>query len=218
MGCRALSVFLMRMGCSGGLALAIAVILRAISTAEAEMMMAPSGSHSGAASSIGSVPQDDVWTSLEQPASEGTHCPPLSSRASTPSSSFFRGLSDAAPAPELGEEVQQGGPTHSISQPDRNDGPSGSGTEASPSSAVEDKLVSFLSSFGKRAPQQKILDTTLEELKLQTTEGSDRSKILEIITSLQKEEFCSPKEAASQLILDYSKYYELKYGKSLFLK
>jgi len=52
------------------------------------------------------------------PASEGTHCPPLSSRASTPSSSFFRGLSDAAPAPELGEEVQQVSPTHSISQTD----------------------------------------------------------------------------------------------------
>lgn len=118
MGCRALSVFLMKMGCSGGLALAIAVILKAIFTAEAEMMMAPSGSHSGAASSIGNVPQDDVWRSLEQPASEGTHSPPLSSRASTPSSSFFRGLSDAAPAPELGEEVQQVSPTHSISPAD----------------------------------------------------------------------------------------------------
>ncbi|MCE3050981.1 hypothetical protein HAX54_048648 [Datura stramonium] len=31
---------------------------------------------------------------------------------------FFRGLSDAAPAPELGEEVQQVIPTHSISQTD----------------------------------------------------------------------------------------------------
>ncbi|MCD7467593.1 hypothetical protein HAX54_005114 [Datura stramonium] len=31
---------------------------------------------------------------------------------------FFRGLSDAAPTPELGEEVQQVCPTHSISQTD----------------------------------------------------------------------------------------------------
>ena len=81
-------------------------------TAEAEMMMAPSGSHSGAASSRGNAPQDGVWRSLEQPASEGAHCPPLSSRASTPSSSFFRGVSsdlEAAAAPaEPGEEVQQG--------------------------------------------------------------------------------------------------------------
>lgn len=56
--------------------------------------------------------------SPSHPASEGTHRPHLSSTASTPSSSFFRGLSDAAPAPELGEEVQQVSPTHSISQTD----------------------------------------------------------------------------------------------------
>lgn len=56
--------------------------------------------------------------SQAQPGSEGTHRPHLSSTASTPSSSFFRGLSDAAPTPELGEEVQQVSPTHSISQTD----------------------------------------------------------------------------------------------------
>ncbi|WMV14174.1 hypothetical protein MTR67_007559 [Solanum verrucosum] len=38
--------------------------------------------------------------------------------ASPPSSSFFRGLSDMSPAPDLGEEVQQVSPTHSISQTD----------------------------------------------------------------------------------------------------
>lgn len=46
MACRSLSIFFIKIGCSGGLALAIAVILKAIFTAEAEMMMAPSGSNS----------------------------------------------------------------------------------------------------------------------------------------------------------------------------
>lgn len=46
--------------------------------------------------------------------------------ASPPSSSFFRGLSDMFPAPDLGEEVQQVSPTHSISQTDLWNSPSSS--------------------------------------------------------------------------------------------
>lgn len=52
------------------------------------------------------------------PASEGTHRPHLAGTASTPSSSFFKGLSDATQTPEPGEEVLQMTPPHSISQTD----------------------------------------------------------------------------------------------------
>lgn len=57
------------------------------------------------------------------PASEGTHRPHLSSAASAPSSSFFKGLSDATQTREPGEEVQQMTPPHSISQTDLWDPP-----------------------------------------------------------------------------------------------
>lgn len=91
-------------------------------------------------------------------------------------------------------------------EPDRNDGASGSGTEAPPSSAVEDKLIEFLAKNGKRAPQQKVFDTTVEELKLQTADTSDLSKMLLLMADLEKKKFSSPSEAAAQLVLDYSVY------------
>lgn len=54
LGCRALSVFLMKMGCSGGLALAIAVLLKAIFTAEAAPDLGSQMASSGAENSVSS--------------------------------------------------------------------------------------------------------------------------------------------------------------------
>ena len=138
----------LKMGFSGGMVLAIVLTVKALLTFGVEPnMMMPSGSGGGESPLPLPGPSGNKssssWTedsfdlrefinseadpkinarganhSPSHPASEGTHCPPLSSRASTPSSSFFRGLSDAAPAPELGEEVLQVSPTHSISQTD----------------------------------------------------------------------------------------------------
>lgn len=153
LGGRALSLALLKLGLTGGLAVTIGLLARVLITAASSEMdglrMMPTGSDAGgqpaanpAAEEPSNVPSGAStldWSDLRQfknseadpninasganhspshPASEGTHCPPLSSRASTPSSSFFRGLSDAAPAPELGEEVLQVSPTHSISQTD----------------------------------------------------------------------------------------------------
>ncbi|TMX01752.1 hypothetical protein EJD97_023731 [Solanum chilense] len=57
--------------------------------------------------------------------------------ASPLSSSFFRGLSDMSPAPDLGEEVQQVSPTHSISQTDLWNSPSSS----DPSPAYREEMI-----------------------------------------------------------------------------
>ncbi|MCE5167132.1 hypothetical protein HAX54_039061 [Datura stramonium] len=85
-------------------------------------MMAPAGS-SGANSGSDSGSWRkyiNLSSDNEGNASAASAPTPTSSDCTTftPSSSFFRGLSDAAPAPELGEEVQQVSLTHSISQTD----------------------------------------------------------------------------------------------------
>jgi len=124
--------------------------------------------------------------SPSHPASEGTHRPHLSSTASPPSSSFFRGLWDMSPAPDLGGEVQQVILAHSISQTDLWNSLSSSaptpGQDNQPPLVVEQagpsqmappeplkeeivrRLEPFLASFGNR-DHGKIFNRALEEIK-----------------------------------------------------
>ena len=101
---------------------------------------------------------------------------------------------------------------------DRNEGPSGSGTAGPSYSAMEEKVREYLEGYkGTRSTRQPVFDEAVKELQLRTSDASDRLKMLQIMENNKVKSFSSPKEAASQLILDYSKYYEKKYGKSLFV-
>ena len=97
---------------------------------------------------------------------------------------------------------------------------SGSGTEALEleRSAVEAKISHFLSSYSNvRAPKQTLFDGLKEELKLGSATQADLEKLNIIMEQLLRDKkFASPGEAASQLALDYSKYYQTQYNKSLW--
>jgi hypothetical protein len=97
---------------------------------------------------------------------------------------------------------------------------SGSGTEALElgRAALEERLREFLVLHsGKRSPQQKVFDSLKSELKLGSATPADLTQIALIIEQLNKSHFASPSEAASQVVMDYSVYYEATYQKSLFL-
>jgi hypothetical protein len=96
---------------------------------------------------------------------------------------------------------------------------SGSGTEALEleRAALEEKFREFLLLYsGGRAPQQRVFDNLKSELKLGSATQADLAKMAKIIEHLRNSRFPSPREAASQIVMDYSDYYQTKYKKSLF--
>jgi phosphate/sulfate permease len=97
---------------------------------------------------------------------------------------------------------------------------SGSGTEALEleRSAMEAKIKHFLGSYSNvRAPKQTLFDGLKEELKLGSATQADLEKLTSIMEQLLRDnKFASPGEAASQLVIDYSNYYQTKYNKSLW--
>jgi hypothetical protein len=93
----------------------------------------------------------------------------------------------------------------------------GAGAEALSKTHVETRIVEFLSLFGRRAPQQRIFDGLKAEIKLESATQADLEKLTSIMEQLQRDsQFSSPGEAASQLVIDYSNYYQTKYNKSLW--
>ena len=124
---------------------------------------------------------------------------------SPPSSSFFTGLSNMSPAPDLGEEVQQVSLAHSISQTEIWNSLSSSaptpGQENQPPLVVEQagpsqmapkkeevlqQLKPFLASFGNRE-SGKIFNRALEEIKGKLDlDGASPSKLRGIQLLMQE--------------------------------
>ena len=137
------------------------------------------------------------------PAYEGTHPPHLSSAASTPSSSFFRGLSDAAPAPEPGEEVQQVIPTHSISQtylwnelsssaPNEGGQPQGEGATSQPAGVREPEAPTIANLKikiknvirGHRQVRSDVMKRLFEDLRLERASTQKLIKIDRVLDDI----------------------------------
>ena len=95
---------------------------------------------------------------------------------------------------------------------DRDDA-SSSVTEAPTKPIVEDQIQGFLSQYGKKAPQPRIFDELKRDLKFSSATQEDLVEINRLITTLGKKAFRTPSEAASQLAIDFDKYYWEKYKK-----
>jgi hypothetical protein len=104
------------------------------------------------------------------------------------------------------------------SEPRNNQGASGSGTEGFSSSAVEEEILKYLNKSNKTiATQQRVFDSAIKELKLSSADALDRAKIMEILSEKKNGQYKGAAEARDELVMEYSKYYQEKYGKSLFL-
>jgi hypothetical protein len=148
--------------------------------------------------------------------------------ASTPSSSFFQGLSGQIPAaPDSpGEEVQQ---PNFLSLPEEDTmehllgavperGTAVSGVEGPSCSDVNTKLGEFLSTYGKTATRKDYFSRLVEELQLGSSDQEDRLKLFSIMHSIgQGDRETLRSEAGGTLVEEYEKYYKPKYGKSIYL-
>lgn len=83
---------------------------------------------------------------------------------------------------------------------------------------MEENICKYLQLFSKtNATQQRVFDSAIKELKLSSADAQDLSKIIEILEDKKKGQYKGPAEARDELVMEYSKYYHKKYGKSLFL-
>jgi hypothetical protein len=95
-----------------------------------------------------------------------------------------------APAPELGEEVLQESPTHSMSQPDRNDGAS---VAAAPQGVPEELSIPFLKSkiqsvinaCRRHRIPEKVLLETYDDLHLETASSEKLEKINHVLHDIR---------------------------------
>lgn len=154
--------------------------------------------------------------------------------ASTPSSSFFGGLSGQIPAaPDSpGEEVQQMNippfdpyATPEVPQehlfaavPER--GTAVSGVEGPSCSYVKERIAQFLSSYG-RTPRNRVdhVRRLVTELQLDSSDQEDRLKMCYLINTIGTENSEREKgEAGGLLVEAYAEYYKSKYGESIYIK
>jgi hypothetical protein len=148
--------------------------------------------------------------------------------ASTPSSSFFQGLSGQIPAaPDSpGEEVQQ--PNFlSLPEEDTMEHLLGavpeqnsviSGVEFPSCSDVEKGVGDLLSTYGKTATRRDHLSRLVEELLLESSDEHDRLKLFSIMHSIrQGDAERSKSEAGNTLVEKYERYFQRRYGKSIYL-
>ncbi|VFQ93854.1 unnamed protein product [Cuscuta campestris] len=150
-----------------------------------------------------------------------------------PASSFFRGLSDAAPAPELGEEVDQPSPVQSISQndiwnelgssaPTRSQGnlppqiPPAEGPSEPPQAGpgpildigtVKERLEVFLGAYSRIQPRADFIMNVHDKLGLYGASPQKLNFIVQAIDTLSTNQFPSGKEA-SKKFLKYVKDWE----------
>ena len=179
---------------------------------------------------------DDFIEVPLSPAEQGARSTPTTgpAGASSPSSSFFRGVSGQIPrAPDSpGGEVQQRElppfnpcaypevPQEHVfaAAPER--GTAGSGVEGPSSSYVEERIAQFLSSYGK-GPRNRgdHVRRMMTELQLDSSDQEDRLKLLSLMSKLGPGDRGTQKsEAGGLLVEEYAKYYESKYGQSIYLK
>lgn len=171
------------------------------------------------------------------PAEQGARSTPTTgpAGASSPSSSFFRGVSGQIPrAPDSpGEEVQQRElpPFNPYSLPEvplehvfatvpERGGTAGSGVEGPSSSYVEERIAQFLSSYG-RTPRNRgdHVRRVVAELQLDSSDPQDRIKLCDLINKIGPGNSQTQKgEAGGLLVEEYEKYYRSKYGESIYLR
>jgi len=150
--------------------------------------------------------------------------------ASTPSSSFFRGLSGQIPAaPDSPEEVQQREQQpplnlgdlpevpmeHILEAPERDPA---AGVEGPSREDVKKRLAEMLSAYGKRRKCEVYLSTLSEELKLNSSDQEDRLQLFKLMGEMRGDVERQKSEAGGLLVEEYSKYYKQKYNKSIYLK
>ena len=98
--------------------------------------------------------------------------------------------------------------------PTQNADASSSGTETITPEILEKRFVAFISQFGRKAPQQRIFDSFVENVKLHSAPQADLDELNRIITN-SKHQFQTPGEAANSVVNLYDEYYFQKYGRHL---
>lgn len=101
--------------------------------------------------------------------------------------------------------------------PAQNEDASSSGTETITPDILEKRFVAFISQFGRKAPQQRIFDSFVENVKLHSAPQADLvelNRIIQVITN-SKHQFQTPGEAVNCVVNHYDSYYFNKYGKHL---